>query len=183
MSEPRIPSPKKRDGETLKAHAALCDYARMGPKRSLRTLTQTYNDPGTASPPTKHLSTVAKWSERYDWQDRVTEYDAAVQRAADEEAEREMLEGLALPRERVRLLKRLAATLTDEELYEMAVKDNRLLAQLRGLLDDLAKETGGRVARTHTVTEDYDPDDYTPEENRRIAAGESPAAVRSERRD
>lgn len=175
-----VPTPERREGETDKAHRALCDYARMGAGRSVRKLHQTYIEAGSESAPTVHLSTLLNWSTKYDWQERVRGYEDALKEAADAEAEREMLTGLALPRERVRLLKRIALTLSEDH-YDTVAADNRLLAQLRGLLDDLAKETGGRVARSHVTTEEYDPADFSLEENRRIAAGESPADVRARR--
>lgn len=156
MSEPRIPTPERRESDTDKAYRALCDYARMGPGRSLDKLHKTYTAPSPATePPTRSFRWLKEWSRMNDWQERVRAYDAAFQAVADEEAEREMLEGLALPRERVRTLKKLAGMLLTEDEKEggegdgiawltLTLADPRRLAQLRGLLDDLAKETGGR---------------------------------------
>lgn len=189
----RVPTPTRRDGDTQKAYAALCDYARMGPGRSIEKLQHGYSETTGSEPPTRSLRWLYEWSRLNDWQARVAEYDAAMQAVADEEAEREMLTGLALPRERVRTLKMLAGHLLSENAEKgeeggdgiawltVTLASPQRLAQLRGLLDDLARETGGRVAKTHNVTEEYSPADFTLDENRRIAAGESPADVRASR--
>ena len=169
----RVPTPERRDGDTDKSFAALADYARMGAGRSLRALHESYqargqkgDGPGTDAPPTKRWATLSGWAHSNDWQARVQDYDEARRAIADEEAEREMLEGLALPSHRVRALKLLAAALLADDADAASAKDAeegagggrsplagldltlgspQRLAQLRGLLDDLAKETGGRT--------------------------------------
>lgn len=73
-------------GETRRASAALADYAAMGSGRSLRGLAQQYHESGTKR---SLFSTLAKWSVKYDWQARVSAYDAQQQaavRAATEAA-------------------------------------------------------------------------------------------------
>lgn len=69
----------RRKGESSKAHAALLDYVRMGPGRSLRKLHATYcgqseGGAGAETPPTRRLATLEDWSSRYAWQDRLAAY-------------------------------------------------------------------------------------------------------------
>lgn len=148
MTEPRVTVPAPLKGEAAKPFAAFADYCRMGPARSYGRLIEDYagrRQSAPVAPPTVRIETVKGWAVKYRWQVRVAEYDAAMQAVADEDAEREMLTGLALPRERVRLLKEIATELTDADgLYGAVIRDKDMLRQLRGLLDDLAKETGGR---------------------------------------
>lgn len=68
--------------ETKKAHLALIDYAHQGPGRSLRKLHQAYiSRQGSSSsrvdfePPTKRLATLETWSAKYNWVDRVAQFD------------------------------------------------------------------------------------------------------------
>ena len=71
---------KRGKGESARANAALVDYALMGPGRSLRRLhtrysKQTANKEQTEKPPTTQWSTLAGWSFRYRWQERVARFD------------------------------------------------------------------------------------------------------------
>lgn len=61
--------------ETLRANEALQDYARMGAGRSFSKLIERYRtgseeDP-KFSPPTRRMSTIKKWSVRFQWVPRV----------------------------------------------------------------------------------------------------------------
>lgn len=76
MAQNRLPD--QAEGETQKAYTAFLDYCRMGAGRSLRALVQLYREPDAENPPTKHDATVFGWSSRYQWQDRVAEYDKAI---------------------------------------------------------------------------------------------------------
>lgn len=124
------------------------------------------------APPTRFLSTLKAWSAQFGWQERLRALaDAA---AADVQAalaarRRAVLEtGLALDHERVDALKRLAARLLDElgAQDRLWVRDTKWVGpgdvgervdverfngseveQLRGLLDDIAREKGERVKR------------------------------------
>lgn len=68
-------------GESKKAHAAFLDYARMGPARSLRKLHEAYREHvsnGSQTKrqvPTDSFSTLATWSVRNNWQERVKAFD------------------------------------------------------------------------------------------------------------
>jgi hypothetical protein len=157
--------------ETLPAHAALLDYLSLGPRRTLssqHSRYQTYN-----FSPTTSYGTLRNWSIRYEWAARAAAFDAIEdeRKQVEERERREALlqNGLALEHERIDRL----TTLFDK-LYTLAtdndaiwVKDVRLLRypdgqaerieqrrfngalirNLRGLLDDIATETGGRLHR------------------------------------
>lgn len=159
-------------GESGKAHSALIDYCQMGPGRSLSTLAERYRRVPKPVPPTVRLNTLKEWSVRFKWQERTAAYDAGVQAAAEadlRELRRAVLEeGLALDYERVQLLKDLAGLLRTEVFEEAKhwvtdvkvigygesaeqvdiVRFNApLIEQLRGTLDDIAKEVGGRKTK------------------------------------
>lgn len=163
-----IPIPRVQ-GETDKAYLALCDYCAQGPTRSLRALSDSYKSGrkrGGSGAAAGDLSTLEAWSSLYGWQARANTYDVALREKARAEIEEEAVTGLALPGERVRLLKRIAARLTDEEGGEesalsVTLRTPPMIAQLRGVLDDLAKETGGRVTKQEVKT----PEGYGPEDN------------------
>ncbi len=65
--------PAQLPSETSKAYAAFADYCGMGADRSFDKLRQSY------SRPTSYIRQLATWSSLYTWQDRVKEYDGAVQ--------------------------------------------------------------------------------------------------------
>lgn len=175
MDEPSIDIPR-RDNDTKKSYAALCDYCRMGPNRSLAKLHQHYTNTSPENAVTTSLRWLKEWSRKHDWQDRVRTYDEKVQAWKEEEARKTMREGLALPRERVDKLKglfdRLEGELEDGALWLEDVKaigsnehgtfreveiqrfNSAILKHLRGILDDLAQETGGRKQRMDVTTDD-----------------------------
>jgi hypothetical protein len=154
--------------ETPRARQAWADYLALGPGRSLDQLAEAYRI-RTGSVPTRQLSRLKCWSAMFDWQERLQAVaNEQVDLAAAAEAARIreiMATGFAQPHERVAVLKELAETLLtdlrDEEkrwlrdVKGIGVGDNWTqvdivrfnaaeLAELRGLLDDIAKETGGR---------------------------------------
>lgn len=159
------------EGETLKAIRACNDYLRMGPGRSLQKLRQIYAKSTLEIPPTIHLRTLQDWSARFEWQLRVASYDAAAEEQKTALAQDAMQTGLAATYERVLVLKKLAATLSTEiwqgdgslvpgkvwlkdakqigagplaERVDLIRFNAPLIEQFRGVLDDLARETGGR---------------------------------------
>jgi hypothetical protein len=170
---------ERQRGETRRAILACNDYLRMGPGRSLAKLIERYRS-AAETPPTKRLKTLKEWStpKRYGWQARADEYDAETERIKNERR-REVLEtGLALDFERVTELKRLFDLLSGE-LYKMSRRKyiNLWLAdvkqigrgddaervdlrrfnapivdQIRGVLGDLAAETGGRAGKVDITT-------------------------------
>lgn len=162
---------KRKDGttydkkESLKSNQALVDYWMMGPGRSLRKLHQKYIEQTSAMPPTRHLRTLLGWSTEFQWQDRIADQITLEKAQGVQMREEIMRLGLAVDHNRVIELKSMADLLI-KELYDngkLWVEDvkqigggllaekvtiyrynSALIDNLRGILDDLAKETGGR---------------------------------------
>ncbi|MGH2351924.1 MAG: hypothetical protein ACRDI2_12915 [Chloroflexota bacterium] len=154
--------------ETARAKQAWADYLAMGPDRSLEKLAERYQN-HTKTSPMVALRQLKEWSRRYGWQARLEEI-AEREAWAAEEAESAyrrsiMAEGFGLAHERVKALKVLASALLEELLdggrlwvtdtkgvgggehfreVEVLRFNDAEVQQFRGLLDDLAKETGGR---------------------------------------
>lgn len=152
---------EKHKGESSKAMQACNDYLRMGAGRSLRQLARDYQKAPQNTTPTRSYDTIAKWSQAYDWVNRGGDYDKELEAKKNAEAEVVMQSGLALEHERVRLLKSMAGSLESRMLYEKSVKgetvelvDISVVSQLRGVLDDIAKETGGRVSKQEITGKD-----------------------------
>jgi len=61
------------EGETPKAYQAFCDYVDLGYARSFAKLMQHYQN-RTEAAPTRILSTVKEWSQKYNWQNRLKAY-------------------------------------------------------------------------------------------------------------
>ena len=146
----------------------------MGPGRSLADLARQYREtPQNAT--TLSLYTLQAWSKRYDWQKRAGAFDIDLETAKNERAREIMQSGLSLTHERVDKLKTLADFLDgqifeqgeDDEYHNVWLPDvkqigageyaervdierfnSAIFEQYRGVLDDLAKETGGRVNKT-----------------------------------
>lgn len=162
--------------ESARARQAWADYLAMGEGRSLRELAARYRQQvqaeGEPGAPTEHLSRLEQWSTTFGWQARlqaIADAAAAEAEAAIRARRRAILEsGLALDFERVDVLKRVAAQLLDEletggRLWVRDVKaigsgenaervdierfNAAEVEQLRGLLDDIAKEKGERVKK------------------------------------
>jgi hypothetical protein len=153
--------------ETRCAHAALLDYLQLGPGRSLVELLARYQVAG-AGVPTRRAETLQRWANRYNWAERAGCYDElSLERAQAGENERQkqiMFSGLALTSERVDNLKQLYAEMQKylNQALPVWVADlhsepgdgpNRaprfntsFISQMRGILDDIARETGGRAA-------------------------------------
>jgi hypothetical protein len=157
--------------EPPRARQAWADYLALGPGRSLEKLAAQYHS-RTVSVPTRQLSRLKTWSATFGWQLRlqaIADQEAAA--AAEREAayRRAILEdGYGLAHERVALLKRLATKL-EAELLEggrLWVTDVKSVGygplaqivdverfnvaeveQLRGLLDDIAREKSERARK------------------------------------
>lgn len=125
--------------------------------------------------PSKSYTTLRAWSSKYNWQERAAEFDAGYEERVNQEREAALSYGLALDYERIGELKKLYALLNDQ-LYERDESGNlinlwvadvkqigsgkdaeqvdierfnsSLITQIRGVLDDLAKEAGGRMQKT-----------------------------------
>jgi len=171
--------------ETARARQAWADYLALGPDRSLEKLLQRYQS-GTKAAPATSLTRLKLWSRTFGWQQRLQVIADEVARAA-EEKEREyrrliMEDGYALPHERVRALKQLAGilfeelTAEDEAANRLWIDDVKQVGkgegalrvdierfntgevdQFRRVLDDIAKETGGRAAKVEHTGKDGAP--------------------------
>lgn len=169
-------------GETRRALQACNDYLRMGPGRSLQKLRQLYVESTSQIPPSQQLRTLQEWSAKFSWVARSVIYDSEVERQKNEIVEarrREALEtGLALDFERVLEIKdlysRIKQDLDEKGLYytdrkvsakgdvvEVEVFNSALLSVLRGLLDDAAKEVGGRKQKLEHSGPDGGPIQFT----------------------
>lgn len=172
MRKPELLSGQKQKGESSKAVQACNDWLRMGPGRSLADLWRQYRDTQENTTPTRSLNTLEAWSSRYVWAERAEEYDARIEDDKNARIQEIMGTGLALVHERVHTLKDLGKLLL-EQLYERGEEDelhnlwlpdvkqigggeyaervdierynSPLVGDIRGVLDDLARETGGRV--------------------------------------
>ena len=164
-------SGRRHSREPAKAITACNDYLRLGPGRSLAKLHALYVErrerEGKASVPTARDRTLEAWSSRYGWQRRAEAYDAEMEALKTARAHEILNSGLALPHERVLKLKalfeQLEAELTEGALWVERTKgigsgetfervserlyNSALVSDLRGLLEDLAEETGGRQQR------------------------------------
>ena len=168
---------ERSQGESDAAVVACNDYLRLGLYRArdgLRRLQARYTAMYHETPPTRSHDTLKQWSSRFAWSDRAELYEQDRQADADVIRAAVLADGLAQDYERVELLKKLAAYLVGEVLRRDESGEHRrvwlrdvkqigsgdgaervdverfnaeLIGQLRGVLDDLAKETGGRKQR------------------------------------
>ena len=160
--------------ETPRAAQAWADYLALGPDRSLEKLLESYRSRPSA--PTGQVSMLKRWSAAFGWQARLQEIAA---RQAEEAQEREaarireiMETGYGRPHERVQLLKRLLDLCVEDvttrgkrwvqdvksigsgefaERVDLERFNASEFDQIRGLLDDIAKEKGERVKRTEVT--------------------------------
>ena len=173
---------ERQNNETDKAIQACNDYLRMGSGRSLSKLQAYYGETYQNQAPTKSLATLMEWSTRWGWQARCSLYDADWDARKTAERETALSYGLALDYERVEKLKRLAGLL-EAQLYETndatGVYHNiwlpdvkqigsgddvervdierfnaPLISEYRAVLDDLAKEVGGRIRKQEVSGKD-----------------------------
>lgn len=155
------------DRQPRETDAAVCacnDYLRMGVGRSVRNLQQKYSESTAEPPPTKTLRVLFRWSSEFQWQERASAYDAAQDAAKTAEIARLRTEGLAADYERIRELDSLYRLLRTElddrgvwhtdiklssrgDQVEVEVINKALIDSLRNVLDDIAKEVGGRKER------------------------------------
>lgn len=164
-------------GERPKAVRACNDYLRMGPGRSLGKLAASIvkvqveigrvsgTDTAALKRRTKSVkSALERYSSAYGWVARAEMFDAALEEKRTREATRILSSGYANPHERVYQLDRLARKVVrdlDESLYMLEPKQvagrrvdvkrfkSKQVAAARGILEDIALETGGRVKQSH----------------------------------
>lgn len=166
--------------EPMTAIKSCNDYLRLGRTRSKSKLWRWYEKNPTLMAAT--WAQICRYYVDYDWVSRGNLYDMEKERELNEEAREAFNTGLALAHERVRELERLyhevaprLVKLPSEEqgqytynqekgwvdesgapLSKRAAVDTDVLQQMRGLLDDLAAETGGR-SKTLNVFAKTDP--------------------------
>lgn len=173
-------SGQRYERESDKAVQACNDWLRLGVGRTIPSLLEQYEFLPEKATPTQSIDTLYLWSKSYDWRARAAEYDVDLEERKNKERETVIKQGLALEFERVKKLKRLARLL-ESQIYEqdeisgqfvnlwvddvksVGSKDNAeiveivrfnpaLLEQYRKVLEDIAKETGGRVQRADVTT-------------------------------
>ena len=66
---------------TPKAAEAFDDFVSLGPSRSLRKLIASYRQRSANESPTVRFETLAEWSSRYQWQDRLVSATTALTEA------------------------------------------------------------------------------------------------------
>lgn len=167
--------------ESRRANQAFRDYCYMGSARSLRKLLAQYQarvkKKEKPAPPTDVWTTVSDWSGNFSWTDRSKAFDRYLldkDKRAYEERRRVLLEtGLALDFERVGKLKELFDKLEgylgqedriwlkdvksigfgkDAEKVDIIRFNSPMIEQIRGVLDDIAREVGGRVKNVDVKT-------------------------------
>ncbi|MBX3046995.1 MAG: PBSX family phage terminase large subunit [Anaerolineales bacterium] len=107
--------------ESNKALRAFEDYFNLGPDRSLAKLVQIYGK-ARAGAPTRHISTLEKWSSDFRWQERVREREAQIAAAQlDAIKENAPKTGYAVYQKRINDLNALA-----EKLYESISDEDKL---------------------------------------------------------
>jgi hypothetical protein len=183
---------QRQDRESDAAVVACNDYLHQGPGRSLAKLIQKYTESDQESPPTTNLGVIKRWSAAYDWQGRASTYDAEVEQQKAAEIRRLRTEGLAADHNRIAELAEIFDALkqdflssglyrTDIKLsatgkeVEVEVFNKPLIDSMRGILDDIAKEVGGRKQQINQTILDLS--NATDEQLERIANGEDPARV------
>lgn len=146
--------------ETDAAIVACNDYLRLGPGRSLQKLIQKYAESDHESP-TTHVGVLKGWSKKFAWVERASAYDAEVERSKTAEVERLRTQGLAADYERLRELGEIYALLREAfntegvwtediklssrgDQVRVRVVNKPLIDTMRGVLDDIAREVGGR---------------------------------------
>jgi hypothetical protein len=141
--------------ETARSRRAFDALLSLGPGASLMDLQRHFEHLAAEQqgykPPTRQLGQLKRWSGAFDWQVRRDEHfrrEAEATRVQQAEDRRRILStDLALDHNRIELLIKLARTLEKELTAEGTTFDEAKYRQLRGLLDDVAKEVGDRVQR------------------------------------
>lgn len=197
---------QRQKSESSRAVQACNDYLRLGPGRSLADLSRQYQDTPENTTPTTKVNTLHKWAQRYGWQARAEALDAGLEQRKNERADEIMQSGLALAHERVDTLKNLAAFLLGQ-IYEQGADgdyhnvwlpdvkqigsgeyaervdierfNGAIIEQLRGTLDDLAKETGGRKQKHEFegLVKNLDLSTLTDDQIDRLIVGEDVLSV------
>ena len=153
---------ERKENETGRSVQACNDYLRLGSGRSIEKLHRNYTESTSEESPSKSRRWLAEWSRKYDWVQRASVYDAQVDTSKTAEVQRLRTEGLAADYERLRELDSIYQALKGEfsngdglwytdikisakgDTVDVPVFNKALIDSMRGVLDDIAKEVGGR---------------------------------------
>ncbi len=148
---------------------ACNDYLRMGASRSIAGLHRMYLE--TQPSYDYSIKTLYHWCWDFQWSVRADEWDNKTEKEKQKVADEAMQTGLAQPHARLRELKHLAQVLRDEiarpeglhiieekqvgngptaKIIRVKKFNSALIEQYRQTLDDIAKETGGRIKPGNT---------------------------------
>jgi len=165
---------EKQPYESTRAILACNAFLRLGPGRTVPKLLKTFEEiqaNGGGDPPTKSIGTLGQWQSRFNWAQRAAAYDASFEEQRDEAFEDAFKDGLSVPYKRIEELTAIfediaphimtplldndgKPILHPESGDPLMLVDTRVVAQVRGVLDDIAQETGGRVKKIAPTTPD-----------------------------
>ena len=156
---------ERKENESDKAVIACNDYLLMGHGRSLDKLCERYLN-ATDTPLTRRIKTLKDWSVAHNWVERAQAYENAIMANQSAKIERLRTEGLAADHERIRELDKIYQALDREfgggtglwykdkkisakgDVVTVDVFNKPLIDSMRGVLDDIAKEVGGRKQKS-----------------------------------
>lgn len=178
MAEIELLAGERQKGESYKAVQACNDFLRLGPGRSLVKLYEFYTEKRTKTekniqkPPTNSLKTIQGWSGKYNWAKRAESFDETFEEEKTEVYRDVVQETIASKYKRIEELIALYEEIRGEVKHPIIVDgvvmthpttkdplyyiDTKVVAQVRGTLDDLAKEVGERIAKSALVNKDGD---------------------------
>jgi hypothetical protein len=149
---------EQQPGEPARWFARFTAYRLLGFNRSLIDALNAEKDAKGRERAQRAPGSWRRAAVAWQWQARAEAWDASLAQQAEQLAEAERIRvlssGFAQTHERVRLLGDLVEQLraeVKERLWDEARLNEGLLRQLRGLLDDLAAETGGRIKRAEVL--------------------------------
>lgn len=167
--------PNERDNHVM----ACNDWLNLGEGRSLSVLIDRYQliPIDTNKPPTLSRQTLKQWSAKFDWPSRAAIFDADFQSRKDAIAEKKREEILNHPLANnygriealINLFDQHQAELKDGIYsietsidkngieHERDVYSRDMITHFRGLLKDLAEETGGRIKKQEITGKDGGP--------------------------
>jgi len=134
---------ERQPKESKRANQALRDYALMGMGRTLRSLHRVYlrqaEDKPGYQPPTCRNSTIFGWSMKFNWQERVGQWEQNNQRAEMTAYEQERKEDRAA---RIGLLKATRGKLVSRlnNIDSSTLEWTQVLSGIRMVITELRKE-------------------------------------------
>lgn len=171
---PELLAGERHQNESDKAVSACNDWLNLGEGRTLSSLLEIYTnqDISKKKPPSLSYATLSTWSSKFNWPSRAASFDGENEKIKNEIASRKRLEimnhPLANPYGRLDKLISLFEKIDDElekglyatELrvapggfeYENEIFSKDIVKEFRGLLDDISKETGGRIKKVEVKT-------------------------------